>query len=69
MRKTFLSERNLVIVLFVMVLVIFSFAHEDTKRFETIQPDPSTTTSSLNADENPATSIRTKEIIPPVQLR
>jgi hypothetical protein len=32
--KAFLSERNLVIVLFVMVFVIFSLAHEDSKKME-----------------------------------
>ncbi|HEX7845727.1 MAG TPA: hypothetical protein VF476_07965 [Chitinophagaceae bacterium] len=32
--KTILSERNLVVLLFVMVLVTFSLAHEDTKKME-----------------------------------
>jgi len=33
--KNFLSEKNIVIVLFILVLVIFSFAHEySKKRFE-----------------------------------
>ena len=32
--KAFLSERNLVMVLFVMVFVIFSLAHEDSKKME-----------------------------------
>jgi hypothetical protein len=32
--KLILSERNLVLVLFVMVFVIFSFAHEDSKKLE-----------------------------------
>lgn len=32
--KAILSERNLVLVLFVMVFVIFSFAHEDSKKLE-----------------------------------
>jgi hypothetical protein len=32
--KAILSERNLVLVLFVMVFVIFSLAHEDSKKME-----------------------------------
>lgn len=32
--KTVLTERNLVLVLFVMVFIIFSFAHEDSKKME-----------------------------------
>jgi hypothetical protein len=32
--KAILSERNLVIVLFVMVFITFSLAHEDSKKME-----------------------------------
>jgi hypothetical protein len=32
--KAALSEKNLVMVLFVMVFVIFSLAHEDSKKME-----------------------------------
>ena len=32
--KAILSERNIVVVLFVMVLVIFSLAQEDSKEIE-----------------------------------
>jgi hypothetical protein len=32
--KTILSEKNLVVLLFVMVLITFSLAHEDTKKME-----------------------------------
>jgi len=32
--KAILSERNIVLILFVMVLVIFSLAHEDSKKME-----------------------------------
>ena len=32
--KRFLSERNIVIVLFVMVLITFSLAQEDTRKME-----------------------------------
>ena len=34
--RAVLSEKNLVIVLFIMVLVAFSFAHEDSKKMEQI---------------------------------
>jgi len=34
--RTVLSEKNLVIVLFIMVLVAFSFAQEDSKKMEMI---------------------------------
>jgi hypothetical protein len=33
MKKTF-TERNLVIILFVMVLITFSFAQQDSKKLE-----------------------------------
>lgn len=32
--RTFLSERNIVVVLFVMVLITFSLAQEDSKKME-----------------------------------
>jgi ABC-type metal ion transport system substrate-binding protein len=32
--KTILSEKNIVVILFVMVLVTFSLAQEDTKKME-----------------------------------
>ncbi|HKB43326.1 MAG TPA: hypothetical protein VKC90_03020 [Chitinophagaceae bacterium] len=32
--KAILSEKNLVMVLFVMVFIIFSLAHEDSKKME-----------------------------------
>lgn len=34
--KAILSERNLVIILFVMVLITFSLAQEDSKKIEKI---------------------------------
>ena len=34
--RAFLSEKNLVVVLFILVLVAFSFAHEDSKKMEHI---------------------------------
>ena len=35
--KRLLSERNLVVILFVLVLITFAFAQEDTKKMERIQ--------------------------------
>jgi hypothetical protein len=44
--KAILSERNIVVVLFVMVLVTFSLAQEDTKKMEKLQIGVNTTTAS-----------------------
>ena len=50
--RSILSERNLVVVLFVMVLVTFSLAHEDTKKMEQIfQGVQSSTATVLNEME------------------
>ena len=50
--KAILSERNLVIVLFVMVLVTFSLAQEDSKKMEKMFIGAQTVTaSSLLADQ------------------
>ena len=35
--RSILSERNLVVLLFVLVLVTFSLAHEDTKKMEQLK--------------------------------
>jgi hypothetical protein len=34
--RSILSERNIVVVLFVLVFITFSLAHEDTKKMEQI---------------------------------
>ena len=34
--RAILSERNLVVVLFIMVMVTFALAHEDSKKMEQI---------------------------------
>ena len=74
MRKLlFLSERNLVVVLFVMVLVIFSLAQEDTKKIEKMYLDtyPSSASSSLipTGSDLKEKTTEDKNIIPVVQLR
>ncbi len=52
--KTILSERNLVVLLFVMVLVTFSLAHEDTKKMEYLYNGghaPAVTTTEIKQPE------------------
>lgn len=44
--KAILSEKNLVVILFVMVLVIFSLAQEDSKKMEKLQAGVNTSTAS-----------------------
>ena len=44
--KAILSERNLVIVLFVMVLITFSLAQEDSKKMEKMHTGSTTATAS-----------------------
>lgn len=54
MKRRILTERNLVVVLFVMVLVIFSMAQEDTKKIEQMYIDTnSSSTSSLDKTDSP----------------
>ena len=74
MRKLILSERNLVVVLFVMVLVIFSLAQEDSKKIEKMYLDAysSSASSSLIStgdDELEEKTREVKNIIPVVQVR
>jgi cell shape-determining protein MreC len=45
--RRILSERNLVVVLFVMALVVFVFAQQDTKKIEKIYMDHNSASSSL----------------------
>ena len=44
--RSILSERNIVIVLFAMVLVTFSLAHEDSKKMERSILDAGTSVAS-----------------------
>ena len=44
--KAILSERNVVIVLFVMVLITFSLAQEDSKKMEKMYTGSQTATAS-----------------------
>lgn len=70
--KRILSERNLVVVLFVMVLVIFSLAQEDTKKIEKMYQDAnSPVTSSLDPVQNDGTTKQetTTSITPGIKAR
>jgi hypothetical protein len=72
MRKILLSERKLVVILFVMVFVIFSLAQEDTKKIEKLYENiNSTTASSLDAVNNPEGRSKTTKdnIVPAIQFR
>jgi hypothetical protein len=74
MKQRILSEKSLVVVLFVMVLVIFSFAQADTKKFEKMFLDSNLppVTTSFDQTENPGAGAKTEEIkkvIPHLQLR
>ncbi len=54
MRK-FLSEKNIVIVLFVLVLITFSLAQEDSKKMERLYTGAnSTTTKTFLVQQRPA---------------
>jgi hypothetical protein len=44
--KAILSERNIVVVLFVMVLITFSLAQEDSKKLEKVYSGANTSTAS-----------------------
>lgn len=69
----FLSERKLVVVLFVMVLIIFSLAQEDSKKIEKMYLDAysSSASSSLisTGSELKEKTGEDKNIIPVVQVR
>ena len=40
MKRRILSEKSLVVILFVLVVVVFSFAQEDTRKIEEMYFDP-----------------------------
>ncbi len=69
--KTILSEKNLVVLLFVMVLVTFSLAHEDTKKMEHLYNGANTSAAAvveeLKTPEIKAISPSTIAVIPTAQ--
>lgn len=68
MRRVILSEKSLVVVLFIFVLIIFSLAQEDTKKIEKMYLDSSFSATVPGKDVNPA-SPEIKPVISSVQLR
>jgi len=61
MRNKILSEKNIAGLLFVLVIIAFSFAHEDSKKrslnynvsSQSVSPDKSSTTLSANSQKAP----------------
>jgi hypothetical protein len=73
MKRSILSEKSLVVVMFIMVVLVFSFAQADTKEIEKgyLNNEPSVTTS-LDKTENTEANLKataTKQVIPSLQLR
>lgn len=65
-----LSEKKLVVVLFVMVLVIFSLAQEDTKKIERMYFRTGKGATSQNQDIFPEIKLTEKSTVAPaLQLR
>ena len=64
--KRILSEKNLVVVLFVLVLITFAFAQEDTKKMERAYAGVnSSVTSYFVPLQNSKTSQIVSEVISP----
>lgn len=70
MRKI-LSEKNLVVVLFVLVLVFFAIAQEDAKKIEKMYQNAGSSTSSLDETLQAQTGTKTesKMNLPRIQTR
>jgi hypothetical protein len=62
--RSILSERNIVVLLFVLVLITFSLAHEDTKKMEQLYQgvNSSATISFHSFQQHPA--VNQEAIIP-----
>ncbi|MBC7948763.1 MAG: hypothetical protein H7Y42_12820 [Chitinophagaceae bacterium] len=70
MKSRILSERSIVVVLFVMVLVTFSLAQEDTKKIErTYQEITAPVTSSNQPVPLTKQVVTPKSVITPAELR
>jgi hypothetical protein len=65
--KRILSEKNLVVVLFVMVLITFSLAQEDSKKMEKMYSGATTATASgfLKQQEDSKISNSTSNSVTP----
>jgi hypothetical protein len=73
MKGSILSEKNLVVVLFIMVVVIFSFAQADTKEIQKrvmdITPSATTTLDQSQSTTADSKNTQVKQSIPSAQLR
>jgi hypothetical protein len=63
--RAILSERNLVVVLFVMVLITFSLAQEDSKKMEKMSTGVNTNTVSTLVAEHVQAPARLQITIAP----
>jgi len=61
--KTILSERNIVVVLFIMVLVTFSLAQEDSKNIEKMYSGVQTQNVRLLVQQNPVTPVAGQPLV------
>jgi hypothetical protein len=64
--KRILSERNVVVVLFVLVFITFSLAHEDTKKREHLYQGMSTPETSFKPLIKPKAPQADNNIVAPV---
>jgi hypothetical protein len=55
MRRIF-SERNLVVIVFVLALIVFVFAHRDTRQMEMMYMGKGSSVSSLSTPHQPITA-------------
>lgn len=58
--KAILSERNIVVVLFVMVLITFSLAQEDSKKMEKMYSGANTNAASTLITQHLTTPLKSK---------
>jgi hypothetical protein len=65
--KAILSERNLAVILFVMVLITFSLAQEDSKKMEKMYTGTTTMTASALVAEQPALLTGKKDLPAPAK--
>jgi hypothetical protein len=65
MRK-FLSEKNIVIVLFVLVLITFSLAQEDSKKMERLYTGANSTTANTLLVQQPVIEKTSSDISAPI---
>lgn len=69
--RRFITERNLVIVLFVMVIITFSFAERDTKKIEHLYVGEKTPAASAQnkLDEQKMKTLASQTSTPTVILK